>query len=117
MRVVFWLLVGIGFMYAFYSGAIAAYSYFQVKDAVTETVGERWAVDRYERAGRIKQEILKKASQSGVVLDEREVSVTEDDRMLLVRIRWSYPVFVYKGEPFYSQRFSYEKSFQLPAAR
>jgi len=41
MKVVFWLFVAIGLVYAFYSGAIAAYQYIQVKDVVEESVLER----------------------------------------------------------------------------
>ena len=38
MKVTFWFLVAIGFVYAFYTGAVAIYSYYQVKDIVSETV-------------------------------------------------------------------------------
>jgi heme exporter protein D len=113
MKVIFWLLVAIGILYAFYAVAVAAYSYIEVKDLVTETIKERAAVDRYERATRVREEILKKAPQSGITLDERAVSVTEENRILHVRIRWSYPVAFYKGRSVVSIPFTFDKSFQL----
>src|SRR2546426_5496954 len=41
-----------------------------VTDIVKETVTERAGVDRYERAERIRREILKKATESGVRSEE-----------------------------------------------
>src|SRR3989449_10500345 len=60
MKVTFWLLVAIGAVYALYTGGVAAYSYFQVKAIVEETLVERAKVDRYERADRVKQDILRR---------------------------------------------------------
>ena len=79
MKVTFWFLVAIGFVYAFYTGAVAIYSYYQVKDIVSETVKEHAGLDRHERADRIQQDVLKKASQSGLALDERAVRVTDEN--------------------------------------
>ncbi len=124
MKVLFWLLVALGFVYAFYAGAVAVYSYYQVTDIVKETVTERAGVDRYERAERIRREILKirreilkKATESGVPLSEREVRVTDDNRTLRVLIRWSYPVIFYKGDAVLSIPLKYERSFEMPSSR
>ena len=117
MKIVFGFLVGIGLVYAFYSGAVAGYSYFQVRGIVEDTVGERARTDRSERASRIEQDILRKASENGLTLNLRELSVTEDDRTLRVLIRWSYPVFIYKGEALLSMPLSFDKSFEMLAAR
>src|SRR5438093_8675765 len=117
VKVTFWLLVAIGAVYVFYTGGVAAYSYFQVKAIGEETLVERAKVDRYERANRVQQDILRKASQSGVPLPERDVSVAEENRTLRVQIRWSYPMFLYKGEAVLSMPLSYDKSFEMAAAR
>jgi len=117
VKVTFWLLVAIGAVYVLYTGGVAAYSYFQVKAIVEETLVERAKVDRYERANRVQQDILRKASQSGVPLHERDVSVAEENRTLRVQIRWSYPLFFYKGEAVLSMPLSYDKSFEMAAAR
>ena len=117
MKVLFWLLVALGFVYAFYAGAVAVYSYYQVTDIVKETVKERAGVDRYERAERIRREILKKATESGVPLGERDLRVTDDNRTLRVLIRWSYPVIFYKGDAVLSIPLKYERSFAMPSSR
>ena len=112
-----WLFVALGFVYAFYVGAVGVYSYYQVTDIVRESVKERAAVDRSERADRIKQDILTKAPESGVPLSERDVRVIEENRTLRVLIRWSYPAIFYKGDAVLSIPLSYEKSFELPNSR
>ena len=117
MKVTFWFLVAIGFVYAFYTGAVAIYSYYQVKDIVSETVKEHAGLDRHERADRIQQDVLKKASQSGLALDERTVRVTDENRTLRVAIRWSYPVAFYKGDAVLSIPLKYERSFEMPSSR
>src|SRR5438034_1074075 len=117
VKVTFWLFVALGFVYAFYVGAVVVYSYYQVTDIVRESVKERAAVDRSERADRIKQDILTKAPESGVPLSERDVRVIEENRTLRVLIRWSYPAIFYKGDAVLSIPLSYEKSFELPNSR
>lgn len=117
MKAVFWLLVTIGIVYAFYSGGVAVWQYLEVKGVVEESVAERAKVDRHERAGRVKDDILKRASASGVTLDEREVFVTEEDRTLRVLIRWSYPVIVYKGDAVLSIPLAFDKAFAVSSGR
>jgi hypothetical protein len=117
MRVVFWLLVGIGCVYVFYSGAMAAYSYLQVNDIVTETVGMRSKLDRFERAPRVRDDILKRAPEAGLTLDERDVFVGEEDRTLRVLLRWSHPVIIYQGDAILAIPMSYDKSFEVPSGR
>jgi hypothetical protein len=116
VKVTLWLLVAIGAVYAFYSGAAAVYAYYQVKGIVRETVKERAAMDRAARADRVKQDILDKASQSGLPLDERSVRVTDEGRTLRVTIRWSYPAVFYKGEAVLSIPIAYDNVFDVPGA-
>ncbi len=113
MKVVFWLLVAIGIVYALYSGAVAVRQYMEVMDVVEESVQLRMRLDKYERPGRVKDDILRKAPAAGLTLDEREVVVTEEDRTLRVLIRWSYPVVIYKGEAVLSIPIAYDRSFRL----
>jgi hypothetical protein len=117
MKGTFWFLVAIGFVYAFYTGAVAVYSYYQVKDIVSETVKEHAGLERHERADRIQQDILKKASQSGLPLGERGARVTDENRTVRVTIRWSYPVVVYKGDTVVSIPLAYDNSFDVPSSR
>ena len=113
MKVTFGLLAAIGLVYVLYSAAVMAYSYYQVMDIVSETVKERAGGEHDGRAARIKQDILKKASRDGVTLNERDVSVTDENRTLHVRVSWSYPAVVYKGEPALSIPLSYDRSFEI----
>ena len=113
MKIVFWLFVAIGFAYAFYSGAVAVSQYMQVKDVVEESVLAGSKLDRHERPGRVRDEILRKTPATGVTLDARNVLVTEENRALRVLIRWSYPVVVYKDDPLVSIPISYDKTFQV----
>ncbi|MEK7701414.1 MAG: hypothetical protein AAB418_05350 [candidate division NC10 bacterium] len=117
MKALFWLLVAIGVVYAFYSGAVAVWQYFEIKGIVEESVAERAKVDRAERASRVKDDILRQAPASGVALDEREVFVTEENRTLRVLIRWSYPAIVYKGDTVLSVPLAFDKSFAVPGGR
>jgi hypothetical protein len=117
MKVVFWLFVAIGLVYVFYSGAIAAYQYVQVKDVVEESVLERSKLDKYDRATRVKQDILRKLPAAGVTLGEGNVLVSEEERSLRVLIRWSYPVVVYQDHAYLSIPISYDKSFQVASGR
>jgi hypothetical protein len=117
MKVVFWLFVALGCVYAFYSGAIAVYQYLQMKDVVEESVQERWKLDKFDRAARVKQDILRKAPETGVTLAEQSVLVTDEERNLHVLIRWSYPVVVYKHHAYASIPISYDKVFEPASAR
>jgi hypothetical protein len=117
MKVIFWLFVAVGFVYAFYSGAIATYQYMQVKDIVEESVQERWKVDKLDRAARVKQDILRKAPEAGVRLDAQNVLVTDEERNLHVLIRWSYPVVVYRDRTYASIPISYDKVFEPASGR
>ncbi len=115
MKFIFWLLVAIGVVYLFYSAAMAGYSYLQVNDIVTESVAASSKVDRFERAPRVKDEILRKTPEAGLTLDERDVFVAEEDRTLRVLIRWSQPVIIYRGNAILKIPISYEKSFPVPS--
>lgn len=117
MKTVAWLLVALGVVYAFYAGTVAVYQYIQVKDVVAESVEAGLKLDRFERAGRVRDEILRRVPVVGVVLDERSVLVTEEHRTLRVLIRWSHPVVVYKDEALVSIPISYDKAFDLPSER
>jgi hypothetical protein len=117
MKAVFWLLVALGVIYAFYTGTVAVYQYFQVKDVVEESVEAGLKLDRFERSGRVKDEILRRVPAVGVALDARSVLVTEEHRTLRVLIRWSHPVVVYKDEALVSIPISYDKAFTLQSER
>lgn len=117
MKTVFWLLVAVGVVYGFYSGAVAIWQYYEIKGIVEESVAERARVDRYERPGRVKDDVLRRAPDSGVTLDARDVFVTEEDRTLRVLIRWSYPVIIYKGDAMLAIPLAFDRSFTVSSGR
>jgi hypothetical protein len=117
VKTIFWFLVAVGVVYGFYSGAVAIWQYYEIKGIVEVSVAERARMDRYERPGRVRDDILKRAPDSGVTLDERDVFVTEEDRTLRVLIRWSYPVIIYKGEALLAIPIAFDKAFAVPGGR
>lgn len=117
MKTVFWLLVAVGVVYGFYSGAVAIWQYYEIKGIVEESVAERARVDRYERPGRVRDDVLRRAPDSGVTLDARDVFVTEEDRTLRVLIRWSHPVIIYKGDVVLAIPLAFDRSFTVSSGR
>lgn len=117
MRALFWLLVAIGFVYAFYAGAVAVWQYYEVKGIVEEVVAESMKTERFGHSALVKNDVLRKTPAIGVVLDEREVFVTEENRQLRVVIRWSYPAIVYRGEAKLSIPITLDKSYPIQTAR
>ena len=118
MKIIFWLLVAIAVLYGFYSGAMAIWSYMEVQSIVEEVVAERGVrSDRFERAARVKEDILKRAATSGVRLDDRELKITEEGRAFTVLVRWTWPVVVYQGEEVLAIPLKHERTFDLPERR
>jgi hypothetical protein len=116
MKVLFWLLVAIGCVYLFYTGATAVWSYLEIAGLVEEVVVER-RNDRSERAARVREEIAKKVAASGIRLDERGLSVSDEGRTLDVSVSWSWPVIVYQGQEYVAIPLKHEKSFSVPERR
>ena len=97
MRGLFIILVIFGIVYGVYTGAMAAWSYFEISNVVEEVVPrelpkarESWA--RSDRSATIREAVLKGATQAGIALDPGGVAVTEEEGSLWVRIRYAYPV-------------------------
>jgi len=112
VRLVFWLLVAVGAVYAFYSGAMVIWSHLEVQSIVETAVLERGRGSQQERANSVKEEILKRAAESGIGLTERDTSITDDGAALTVRVRWSWPVVRYGGEVVLAIPLSHERTFE-----
>jgi len=99
-----------------YTGGVAAYSYFQVKAIVEETLVERAKVDRYERADRVKQDILRRRrravspSRARRVRRRGEPDAASPDPLVV-------PVVLLQRQAVLSMPLSYDKSFEMLAAR
>jgi len=118
MKVLFWVLVAIGCVYVFYTGAMAVWSYLEITSVVEQVVAE-WAsrTEREERATRVKEDIAKKVAVSGIKVGDRGVSVFDEGRTLDVSVRWSWPVIVYQGAEVVAIPLKHERTFKVPEKR
>ncbi|PYN24146.1 MAG: hypothetical protein DMD99_12290 [Candidatus Rokuibacteriota bacterium] len=118
MKALVWVLVAIGCVYVFYTGAMAVWSYLEITGVVEEVVAERASrSDRTERATRVKEDIAKKVAASGIKVDDRGVWVSDEGRTLDVSVRWSWPVIVYQGEEVVAIPLRHERTFSVPEKR
>jgi len=118
MKALFWVFVAIFCVYVLYTGAMTVWSYLEVTGVVEEVVIERASrVDRNERATRIRDEIAKKVAQSGIKVDERSVSVSDQGPTLDVGVRWSWPLITYQGDDLLSLPLKHERTFKVPERR
>jgi len=114
VKLVFWLLLAVAIVYGLYSGAMALWSHLEVQGIVEEVVAERARADRFERAARVKEDVLKRAAQAGIALDDRETRVTDEGRLLTVLVRWAWPVIAYRGDVVLAIPLKHERAFELP---
>src|SRR5207249_10263962 len=81
MKIIFWLLVGVGCVYVFYSGAMTVWSYLEVKGVVEDVVAERAPKsERMYRATQVKEDIAKRVAASGIKVADREISVEDEGK-------------------------------------
>ena len=73
--------------------------------------------ERMYRANQVKEDIAKRVAASAIKIDEREISVADDGKTLDVRVRWSWPVIVYKGDQIWAIPLTHERTFEVPDKR
>ena len=117
MKLIFWLLVAVGVVYAFYSGAMAVWSYLEIQGIVEEVVAERMRGERTDRAAHVREAILKRAADSGIDLNDRETTVGDEGRAISVYVRWAWPVIVYRGEVVLAIPLKHERAFTAAERR
>lgn len=118
MKALAWVLVAIGCVYVFYSAAMAVWSYLEVTSVVEEVVNERASrTDRADRAGRVRDDIAKKVAASGINVDERGISVSDEGKTLDVSVRWNWPVITYQEKEYLSVPMKHDRSFAIAAPR
>ena len=116
MKALFWVFVAILCVYIFYIGAMGIWSYLEVTSIVEDVVNERASRSgRDERATRIRDEIAKKVTDSGIRTDDRGVTVSDTGPALDVGVRWNWPVVSYQGEVYFSVPLKHERIFNIPA--
>lgn len=98
MRLVRWVVILTAFAYAAYTGFLGFADYAKVstlvQNALTGQPTERWA----DRAGVVHDTVVRDARAAGVPLDDKDVTVTETDRLLRVRVRWSHAMLIVRGQ-------------------
>jgi len=116
MKALFWVFVAILCVYIFYIGGMGIWSYLEVTSIVEDVVNERASRSgRDERAIRIRDEIAKKVTDSGIRTDDRGVTVSDTGPALDVGVRWNWPVVSYQGEVYFSVPLKHERTFNIPA--
>lgn len=100
------ILLALAFFYTFYTGAMAAWSYFRMSDVVEQALQDQ------ARAGAlpVRGAVLRRAAEAGVPIDDRHVVVLEEEGTLRVLVRWRWPVISYGGDEVLALPLSLERS-------
>ena len=118
MKALAWVFVAIGCVYVFYSAAMAVWSYLEVTSVVEEVVNERASrTERQERASRVRDDIAKKVAASGINVDERGISVSDQGKTLDVSVRWNWPVITYQEKEYLAVPMKHDRTFEVPERR
>jgi hypothetical protein len=110
MRLVGWLLVAFVFFYGAYCAAKSGWSYLELSTVVEE------ALVQHGRSGgeAVKRAILAGAAERGITLDDRNVFVNEAHRLLVARVKWSFPALQVGGDDVVEIPISVERSVATP---
>ncbi len=113
MRLLTWLVVVAVLASFVYSGAQAGALYLEASRLADESVERerpnladtmlqgRWRFDTKDYVTRIRERLVKALSESRVPAAPEDVSVTEEQEGVLhVRVRWSHPMLMLRGEPY-----------------
>jgi hypothetical protein len=121
------VFVILGAVYGVYQFAVAGYGWFQMSGAVDDAAtaalpaildrmqqGSSAVLDRGgDRYAKIREAIMKAATESNVPLRQEDVAVGIVDNMLDVRLAWAAPIVVYQGKPYVELPMSVQRRFAL----
>ena len=116
MKVFFWGLVAVACCYAAYGAMMSAYQWFQIHSVVDEVLQPR-NLRELPTAGDVKRRIVHEATSAGIPLEEGEVNVVSSRGTLAIRVVWTFPMLVYKGEPVLAIPLSVQKQHAVDAGR
>ena len=97
MKLILWGVALVVLGYAAYGAMMSAWSYLQVAEVVDQAVSNPPGGSA-TNAALLRQAVLARAGEAGLVLDARQVIVSEVDRGLEVQVAWTYPVVVVNGD-------------------
>jgi hypothetical protein len=119
MRFLVRFAVLVAVLWGLYSAAMLIKSYFELSNVVEDVVarelgtpGERATFGRGERTYRIRQAIVRGATQSGIPVEPAGVTVTEENGALWVRVNWAYQA-LRVGDRAFDIPISTSRSFDL----
>jgi len=116
MKLIVWGLVLVALGYAAYAGMMSAWSYLQVAEVVDQAVSNPPAGSATD-ATLLRRAVLTRASEAGLVLDERNVVVADVDRGLEVQVAWTHPVIVVNGDTVLAVPLSHSRLMERAGAR
>jgi len=98
MRLIRWMVILTVFAYAAYTGFLGFADYAKVstviQNALVNQPTERWV----DRAGAVHDTIVRDARVAGIPLEDKDVVVTEADRLLRARAGWSHAMLIVRGQ-------------------
>jgi hypothetical protein len=97
MKLIFWGLVGVAFLWVAYCGMLSVWSWIAVNNAVDEIVSK----DNVATipSTEIKSKVMTATNEAGVPLTEKDVSVTnEAGQGVKVEVLWTVPVVIVNGD-------------------
>lgn len=98
MKLVWTLLGLVVFAYAAYAGILAFRDYAKVASVVGSAL-EHQSTDRWtDRVGAVREAVIRDTRGEGIPVEDKDVVVTEADRLLRVRVGWSHAMLVVRGE-------------------
>lgn len=109
-------------LYTLYSMGMAGHSYITMGNLIDEVVprhiGARGAADQQaaqERNERIRNVVVQTITDNGLPIDKSDVTLTEEQGKLFVRVQRRHPVITWQGETKFAIPVAATSSFLLPA--
>jgi hypothetical protein len=85
--------------------------------ALTARIGQPASIFEGDRYAKIREGILKGASDAGVKLHPEGVAVSVEDNVLQVRLEWGAPIVTYQGQTYVEVPMTMQRGFSLSRPR
>ena len=117
-------LVIAGILYSLYSAGKAGHSYITISNLMDEVVprqiGTAGVSDQYqaqERNDRIKGAVAQSVTDAGIPIDKSNVSISEEQGRLAVRVQLEHPFVTFQGETKAAIPVAVTSTYLLPPPR